>query len=186
MNKVPLILRCVTFTVVASFEGSWASLYLNHRVWRMVCATEVAQAREQSSWEYLQWAQEGRLAKGTISFPQRGAGGPSAREAEPGAPAGNHQPGQGSSGTEPLLTLQLLNTQQQHVHQICWWGHFYAPFIYWAVSLTLPPGWAFPASSLHCCHSVYYLDLFFHTHTYITKQPAGWQYFSDMETRGRH
>lgn len=37
----------------------------------MICATEVAQAREQSSWEHLQWAQEGKLKKGTISFSKR-------------------------------------------------------------------------------------------------------------------
>lgn len=153
-----------------SIQQHGMSLYLNYKVWRMVCATEVAQAREQSSWECLQWAQEGRLAKGALSLPQRALGGPSARETELGAPAEDCQPGQGSSGTEPLLTLQLLNTQQP-VHRFAD-GDTSMPPLFIGLCLTLPSGWAFPASSLCCCHSVYYLDLFFHTHTYITKQPS--------------
>lgn len=96
-----------------SIQQHEMSLYRNYKVWRMVCATEAAQAREQSSWEYLQWAQERRLTKGTTSFSQRSW---ESRETEPGAPAGDCHPGQGSSGTEPLLTLQLLNTEQ-HVHR---------------------------------------------------------------------
>lgn len=143
-------------------------LYLNYKVWRTVCGTEVARARKQR-------------AESTCSEPSRGslqrACKDSLREELGAQVPEKRKPLSSSWGLSAWAGQQWHRAPSapaaaKHTAQVGWWGHFHAPLIYWAVSLTLPPGWAFLASSLHCCHSVYYLDLFFHTHTYITKQPS--------------
>lgn len=172
MKKVPLILRCVATTAVASFEGSLSIWQhdtvplsklqnLKDGLWHRICPNKRTKQRRAPA-----VSPGGKVYKGHHQhLSERGAGSTSARETKLGAPAGDCHQGRAAVAQNQFWPHSCKT-------QICWWGHFHVPFIYWAVSLTLPSDWAFPASSLHCCHSAYYLDLFFHTDTYITKQPS--------------
>lgn len=88
------------------------------------------------------------------------------RETELGAPAGAVTPGRAAGAQSPAAAAHTAAWAQ-----ICWWDTCMSPLF---IGMCLWPSCQAEHSlpPLHCCHSVHYLDSFFHAHTYITKQPS--------------